>query len=168
MFTKCLQTFIFPLSKFKPHSLTNDLKFIHLWNVVYFLLILHIYDIDIWISSPLETSEFSLHISADCSSILSDTCFTESLLLITSIHSQFLRRRYLHWYSTASYVWNILPPKLPFWWLHMYPVLCMVDKDITSFFSKLQLAKLTGTISCILPTTGDRCQGILLFANIKM
>ena len=129
---------------------------------------LHIYGVDIWICSPLETSNLSHHISAVCSPILSDTCFTESLLLITSSHSQFLRRRYVHWYSSASYVWNILPPKLPYWWLHMYPVLFMADKDITSFFSKLQLTKLTGTISWILPTEGDRCQGILLFANIKM
>jgi hypothetical protein len=38
----------------------------------------------------------SPRISAACSSIVSDTCFTESLLLITSSHSQFLRRRYVH------------------------------------------------------------------------
>jgi hypothetical protein len=168
MFTKCVHTFIFPLSKYKPHSLMNDLTFIHHWNFIHFFLMLHIYDVDIWIFSPFETSKWYPHISAACSSILSETCFTESLLLIMSSHSQFLWRRYVHWYSSASYVWNILPPKLPFWWLHMYPVLCMVDKDITSFFSKLQLTKLTGTISWILPTTGDICQGILLFANIKM
>lgn len=168
MFTKCLHTFIFPLSKFKPHWLMNDLTFIHHWNLLHFFLMLHLYDVDIWISLPLETSKLSTHNSPACWSILSNTFFTESLLLITSSHFQFLRRRYVHWYSSASYVCNILPPKLPFWWLHMYPVLCMVDREITSFFSKLQLTKLTGTISGILPTTGDRCQGILLFANIKM
>jgi hypothetical protein len=100
MFTKCLQNFIFPVSKFKSHSRVNDLTFIHGWKLVYFSFISHILGFDIWIFPPLETSKFVPHISALCSFIRSDTlpnlCYS-------------LRASIPRFYDYATYIDILLP-----------------------------------------------------------